>query len=366
MSQRVTRPVCLADYERLAHQRLDANALAFFAGGAADEITLRWNREAFDNLALSPRVLRGGGGAHTRVELFGRDYRHPIFVAPMALQKLAHTDGEIATAIAAEAQNAGMVLSAQASVSLEDAAKAGATCRWFQLYIQPTKAATMQLVRRAEDAGFEVLVVTADAPVSGVRTRVHRAGFHLPPGIAAVNLLELPPIETPALGPEASVVLDHFVAIAPTWDDIAWLKSQTRLPIVLKGILTAEDTARVLELGLDGIIVSNHGGRTLDTLPATIDVLPEIAAAVAGRIRCCGRRRATRDGHSQSLGPRRVRRAHRAPRHIRSRRRRLRSAWRTCCACCAMNSRIAMALTGCRTLADIGPHLLRASARGGA
>ncbi len=144
MPERLTRPVCLADYEQLAYRRLDANALAFFAGGAADEITVRWNREAFDALALRPRVLRGGSGGHTRLSLFGRDFQHPIFVAPMALQKLAHGDGEMATAIAAERQDAGMVLSAQASVSMEDAYRAGATCRWFQLYVQPTRAATMQ------------------------------------------------------------------------------------------------------------------------------------------------------------------------------------------------------------------------------
>ena len=126
-------PVCLADYEQLAHQLLDANALAFFAGGGADEITMRWNREGFDKLALNPRVLRGGPGGNTRLSLFGRDYKHPIFIAPMAVQKLAHRDGEIATAMAAEGQDAGMVLSAQASVPMEDAYRAGATCRWFQL-----------------------------------------------------------------------------------------------------------------------------------------------------------------------------------------------------------------------------------------
>ena len=359
MSERLTRPVCLADYERLAHERLTPNALAFFAGGAADEITVRWNREGFDKLALSPRVLRGGSGGHTRLSLFGRDYKHPIFVAPMALQKLAHKDGEIATAIAAEAQDACMVLSAQASVPMEEAYRAGATCRWFQLYVQPTKAATRQLVRRAEDAGFEVLVVTVDAPVSGVRTREHRAGFHLPPGISAVNLEGLPLVELPELSRDASVVFDHFMALATTWDDLVWLKSETKLPIVLKGIVTAEDAARVVELDLGGIIVSNHGGRTLDTLPATIEVLPEIVEATGGRIPILldgGIRRGTDvlkaiargasavllgrpiiyglavDG---TLGAAHVLRL-------------LRDEFET-----------AMALTGCRTLADVGPHLIR-------
>jgi 4-hydroxymandelate oxidase len=352
------RPACLADYERFAHERLDQNALAFFAGGAADEITVRWNREAFDKLAFSPRVLRGGSGGNTRFTLFGREFKHPIFIAPMALQKLAHADGEFATAIAAEAQDACMVLSAQASVPMEEAYRTGATCRWFQLYVQPTKAATLQLVRRAEDAGFEVLVVTADAPVSGARTREQRAGFHVPPGISAVNLEGLPMLP-PTLGPDASAVFDYFVAVAPTWDDIAWLKSQTKLPIVLKGILTAEDTARVLELGLDGIIVSNHGGRTLDTLPATIDVLPEIAAAAGGRIPLLldgGVRRGTDVLKALALGASAV------------------LIGRPIIYGLAVDGalgvahvlrllrdelEIAMALTGCRTLADAGPHLLR-------
>jgi 4-hydroxymandelate oxidase len=284
LSERDTRPVCLADYELLALERLDPNAAAFFAGGAGDEITVRWNRESFDKLALRPRVLRGGSGGHTRLTLFGREFKHPIFVAPMSLQKLAHKHGEIATAIAADAQDACMVLSAQASIPMEDVCRAGATCRWFQLYVQPTKAATIQLLRRAEDAGFEVLVVTVDAPVSGARTREHRAGFQVPPGMSAVNLDGLPAPEVPALSSGASIVFEHFMAIATTWDDIAWLKSQTKLPIILKGILTGEDAKRAVELGIDGIIVSNHGGRTLDTSPATITVLPEIVAATEGRV----------------------------------------------------------------------------------
>jgi 4-hydroxymandelate oxidase len=357
----LTRPVCLADYERIAHERLDANALAFFAGGGADEITMRWNREGFDKLALRPRVLRGGSGGHTRISLFGREHKHPIFIAPMSLQKLAHPDGEIATAIAAEAQDACMVLSAQASVSMEEAHRAGATCRWFQLYVQPTKAATMQLVRRAEDAGFEVLVVTVDAPVNGVRTREHRAGFELPPGIAAVNMEGLPSTLPSALERDASIVFDHFMVIATTWDDIAWLKSQTKLPIVLKGIVTGEDAVRVVELGLDGIIVSNHGGRTLDTLPATIDVLPEIVEATGGRIPLLldgGIRRGTDVLKAMARGASAVLIGRPiiygltvdgvlGAAHVL---RILRDEFE-----------IAMALTGCHTVADIGPQLIRKS-----
>lgn len=359
MSPLPARPACLADYERVAHERLDPNALAYFAGGAADEITMRWNREGFDKLALQPRVLRGGSGGHARISLLGREHQHPIFVAPMAYQRLAHKDGELATALAADAQDACMVLSAQASVPMEAAYQAGSTCRWFQLYFQPAKVATKMLVQRAEDAGFEVLVVTIDAPVSGARTREQRAGFQLPPGISAVNLEGLPAAPAPALAPGASVVFDHFMSIAPTWDDLVWLKAETRLPIVIKGILSAEDATRAIELGVDGIIVSNHGGRTLDTLPATIDVLPEIVQAVGGRVPVLldgGIRRGTdvlkaiARGAAAVLVGRpiiyglAVDGALGAAHVLRLLRDEL---------------EIAMALTGCRTLADAGPHILR-------
>lgn len=357
MSARAPSPVCLADYERLAAQRLDANAWAYFSGGSADEITVRWNREGFDRLAIAPRVLRGGPGGTTRLSLFGRDYAHPIFVAPVAYQKLAHEDGELATAAAAEAQGACMVLSTQASVVLEDAARAGASCRWFQLYFQPERAATLSLVRRAEAAGYEVLVVTVDAPINGVRNREHRAGFALPPGIAAENLRDVTPAPSP-LAPGASAVFDKLMAVAPTWDDVVWLRSQSRLPVLVKGILSADDAALALDAGVSGIIVSNHGGRTLDTLPATIDVLPRIADAVAGRVPLLldgGIRRGTDVLKALALGASAV------------------LVGRPVVYGLAVNGafgvahvlrilrdefEVAMALSGCRTLADIGPHVV--------
>lgn len=353
------RPVSLADYERLAEQRLDAMAWAYFSGGAADEITVRWNREAFDRLAIVPRVLAGGPGGHTRLELIGQRFQHPLFVAPVAYQKLAHPDGERATAMAAEAQDAGMVLSTQASVTLEDAAEAGASCRWFQLYMQPQREATLKLARRAEAAGYEALVLTVDAPINGVRNREHRAGFALPLGIRAENLKDCS-IELPPVGAGGSAVFDRFLAAAPTWDDVAWLRSETRLPLLLKGILSADDAVRAVEAGAAGIIVSNHGGRTLDTLPATIDVLPQITAAVAGRVPLMldgGIRRGTDVLKALALGASAV------------------LIGRPIVYGLAVNGafgvahvlrllrdefEVAMALSGCRTLADIGPHLIRA------
>ncbi|WP_244534519.1 alpha-hydroxy acid oxidase [Hyphomicrobium sp. CS1GBMeth3] len=357
MQSATPSPVCLADYERLAEQRLGAMAWAYFSGGSADEITLGWNRQAFDRLAIVPRVLAGGKGGHTRLELIGRSYLHPIFVAPVAYQKLAHADGERATAAAAEAQDAGMVLSTLASVTLEDAAAAGATCRWFQLYVQPDRSATLRLVRRAEAAGYEALVVTVDAPINGVRNREHRAGFMLPPGIQSENLRDDAGPIAP-LGAGESAVFDRLLAAAPTWDDIAWLSAETGLPIVLKGVLSAEDAVRAVEVGASAIIVSNHGGRTLDTLPATIDVLPSVAAAVAGRVPLLldgGIRRGTDVLKALALGASAV------------------LVGRPIVFGLAVNGafgvahvlrilrdefEIAMALSGCRTLTDIGAHLV--------
>lgn len=357
MSARAASPVCLADYERLAEGRLDPMAWAYFSGGSADEITLRWNREGFARLAIVPRVLNGGAGGHTRLTLFGRPYAHPIFVAPVAYQKLAHADGELATAAAAEAQDAGMVLSTQASVTLEDASRAGASCRWFQLYLQPERAATLSLVRRAEAAGYEVLVVTVDAPINGVRNREHRAGFMLPPGIAAENLKDIVVVPA-ALAPGASVVFDGFMSTAPTWDDVAWLRSETKLPVVVKGIVSGDDALRAVEAGAAGIIVSNHGGRTLDTLPATIDVLPGIARIVAGRVPLLldgGIRRGTDVLKALALGASAVLIGRPVVYGLA-----VNGAYGVAHVLRVLRDEfeVAMALSGCRTLADIGPHVV--------
>ncbi len=351
-------PVCLADYERLAEKRLNANAWAYFSGGAADEITVRWNRERFDDLALLPRVLCGGTGGNTRLTLFGRSYVHPIFIAPIAYQKLADEGGETATAAAAAAQDTCMVLSTQASATLEDAARAGATCRWFQLYLQPVRDATLKLVRRAEAAGYEVLVVTVDAPINGVRNREHRVGFHLPPGVTAENLRDIPVASVPALEEGASVIFDRFVAVAPTWADLEWLQAQTKLPVVVKGILSAHDARRAVEAGAAGLIVSNHGGRTLDTLPATIEALPAVVEAVAKRVPVLmdgGIRRGTDVLKALALGASAVLIGRPVVYGLAAS-----GAYGVAHVLRLLRDEFecAMALSGCRTLADIGPDLI--------
>ena len=275
----------LADHEAQARTQLSEQAWAYFSGGAADELSLGANRQAWDSQLLLPRVLQPLAGGHTQVQVLGRTLAHPILLAPVAYQALAHPQGEIATAQAAAALQAGMVLSTQASTRLEDVAatflpEAGRGPLWFQLYFQADRSATRELVVRAEQAGYEALVLTVDAPCSGARDRERRAGFQLPPGVSAVNLP--PPAALQLSGPSA--LFDGLLQQAPSWDDVAWLQSQTRLPILLKGVLHPADARQACALGLAGLIVSNHGGRTLDTVPATAQVLPRIAEAVQGRL----------------------------------------------------------------------------------
>lgn len=281
--------VSLADHEQNAKQHLDDNAWAYFSGGAADETTLRANRTAWDALPLWPRVLRPLAAGHTRVPLLGRTLAHPVLLAPVAFQRMAHPDGELATAYAAAALGAGLVLSTQASVPLESVAHAvlsdaGRGPLWFQLYLQHDRGFTEALVKRAEAAGYEALVLTVDAPTSGIRDRERRAHFRLPLGVSAVNLAGLnapPPV---ALQAGQSALFDGLLQHAPTWQDIAWLQSVTRLPVLLKGVLHPADAAQAVAAGVAGLIVSNHGGRTLDTAPATAAALPGVVQAVNGAV----------------------------------------------------------------------------------
>ncbi|MBK1685853.1 alpha-hydroxy acid oxidase [Rhodoferax fermentans] len=273
--------VSLADHEALARSRLDANAWAYFSGGAADELSLQANVVAWQQQLLQPRVLRDLSGAHTRVALLGRTLAHPIFLAPVAYQRMAHPDGEVATACAASAQQAGLVLSTQASIRLETVAQAVGSDPergplWFQLYLTPDRAFNRELVQRAERAGYEALVVTVDAPVNGARDRERHVGFRLPPGVSAVNLVGLPPVPPSTQVPGQSALCGGLLQVATSWADIEWLLSQTKLPVLLKGVMHPDDARQAVQLGVAGLVVSNHGGRTLDTAPTTAAVLPRI------------------------------------------------------------------------------------------
>jgi 4-hydroxymandelate oxidase len=275
--------VAVTDYERYARACLDDNAWAFLTAGAADELTLRDNRAAFDRIRLRGAVLRKVRAGDTRLDLLGHRYEHPVFLAPVGYQKLFHTEGERATARAAEAMSAPFVVSTLATTRLDELTSFKGPL-WFQLYFQAQRLNSLDLVRRAEDCGCQALVVTVDAPLAGIRNREQRANFRLPAGIEAVNVPMSPPAPSRPLPPGASVVFDGLLAHAPSWDDLAWLTAATSLPVVVKGILDPSDALLAIQHGARGIIVSNHGGRVLDTLPASIDALPSIAAAVAGRV----------------------------------------------------------------------------------
>lgn len=274
---------CLADYERHARERLPAPVWAYIAGAGADRLTQRWNREAFDRLKLAGRVLADMAGAHTSIELFGQALDAPILLAPVGFQKLAHEDGERATALGAAAGGVAMVVSTQASVSLEEIATCAPGPFWFQLYMQARREDTLALLRRAENAGFGTIMLTVDAPVSGLRNQEQRAGFRLPEGVEAVNTRGMP---GPVLraGPGQSPVFQGLLDAAPSWKDVEWLRSQTSLPLLLKGIISPDDARLAVDAGMDGLVVSNHGGRALDTLPASIEALPQIAQATGGAV----------------------------------------------------------------------------------
>ncbi len=278
----------VADYEAYARRRLDDNAWAYLDGAAGDELTRAWNRTAFDRLALLPRVMSDVAGGHCRTTLFGHDYPSPVLLAPVAWQKLFHPEGERATAYAAAALGAGFILSTLASCTIEEVAamsrQAGDGARWFQLYLQPDRGLSGELVRRAEAAGYAAIVFTVDAPLSGIRNREQRVGFQLPPGVDSANLLRSTAENGQKPPPGGSAVFDGLMRHAPTWRDLEWLLATTRLPVIVKGVLHPDDAARAVDLGSAGIVVSNHGGRTLDTLPASLDALPTIARRIEGRV----------------------------------------------------------------------------------
>lgn len=268
-----------SDHERLAQDRIPTDVLAYIEGGSGQELTLRRNREAFSRHAILPRLLQALGHGHTRLHLLGQALPHPILLAPVAWQKLVHPQGEIDTARGASAMDTCMVLSTLSSCSLEDVAQ-HAERRWFQLYWQASREHTLALVRRAEAAGYSALVLTLDASVQTPSLRAQRAGFRFPANVQAVNLTGLPPIPLPAIGPDGSAIFQGVMSTAPGWDDLRWLRQQTTLPLLVKGVLREDDALHLRDLGVDAQIISNHGGRALDDAPASLDRLPALRRAL--------------------------------------------------------------------------------------
>jgi 4-hydroxymandelate oxidase len=266
----------LRELEAEARKRLDPAIYDYIAGGADDEVTLRGNESAFARIGLVPRVLCGNGKPELGVTLLGSRVSIPVVIAPTAFHRLAHADGERATARAAAAAGTIMIVSMASTVPIEEVASearasaAGAEIAlWLQLYLQPDLRFTEAVIRRAEAAGCTTLVVTVDSPVFGRRERDLRNGFtDLPSGMFCENLREPEGIRGITFSPEFS------------WNHIDWLRKLTSLKIVLKGILHPADAELAIWHGADGVFVSNHGGRQLDTIPPTIDLLPAIVDAV--------------------------------------------------------------------------------------
>lgn len=268
------RLVCVADYEAAARRKLSKPIWDFVAGGAADEITIRWNREAYDRRPLRPRVLVDVSKIDTRVKLLGLDLAHPILLAPGAYQKLLHREGELAAARGAGSADALYVVSSNATVSIEDISKIATVPLWLQLYAQTDDGRNRELIDRAQAAGCRALVVTVDTPAIGPRNREQRNRFVLPKG------MKLP--MNPQNEQERKAGSHQRVSL--TWKDIERFRALSQIPVLLKGILDPDDADQSVQRGADGIIVSNHGGRNLDTAPATFDALRAVVDKVAGRV----------------------------------------------------------------------------------
>jgi 4-hydroxymandelate oxidase len=275
----------LRDYETAARERMDPVYYDYVAGGARDEVTVRANEEAFRHLSLLPRVLRGRAKRELDVTLFGTHASMPILISPTAFHRLADPEGERATARAAARADTVMIVSMASTTDVRevaDAYRAAVPGRdpalWFQLYIQPDLEDTAALIGRATAAACSALVVTVDSPVLGVHDRNKRNGFtDLPPGLYCENLRNL-------RGGEPGHVRQIAMSPALSWDQVDWLREHTSLPILLKGVLHPEDARIAVRHGVDGLLLSNHGGRQLDTAPATIDLLPEMVEAVGGAV----------------------------------------------------------------------------------
>ncbi len=279
------QPINLAEYEPLARNRMQPSHWDYYQSGANDEVTLRENCLAFQRIRLRPRMLVDVSAVEIGTTVLGCEVSAPILVAPMAYHKLAHAQGEAATASGAGAAGTLMCVSTMATIPLEEVAQAANGPLWFQLYVFKDRSVSESLVRRAERAGYRALVLTVDAPIIGQREPDVRNGFGLPPHLHLANFHgDLADEQAGDPGVSAlATYADAQFDLTLTWEALDWLRSITNLPVVVKGILTAEDAQLAVAHGAAGIVVSNHGGRQLDGVLAGIDALPEVVTAVAGR-----------------------------------------------------------------------------------
>jgi len=283
----------LSEYESFACSNLPKMATSYYSSGANDMLTLKDNREAFNRLVLKPNILVNGGvdSIDLSTSLLGDHVSMPICIAPTAMQKMAHPDGELATVRAASTIGTLMALSSMTTCSLEDvSAEAKKGPKWFQLYVFKDKSITLDLITRAELAGYSVLAITVDTPLLGRRESDIANQFTLPTHLQLDNFTHIRDVRTTAgissVGHQGSGIASFIASQLDKslcWNDIEWVRKHTTMKIVLKGVMTVEAALQCVQHGVDGIWISNHGARQLDTVPATIEVLPDIARAVAGR-----------------------------------------------------------------------------------
>ena len=281
----------VTQFEPLARRRLSKMAYDYVRSGGGDEISMRENRAAFERLQLEPSVLVDVSQIDTRVNLFGSELQSPILLAPVAYHRLYHAEGEIGTARGASAAGAALVISTFTTTTIDEIARNTQQPIWFQLYVQRDRAFTKDMVQRAVASGCKAVCVTVDTPVLG--NRYGQLSFGLPKGMECVHLRGLAlrsavfgqePQATQSHKTQRSSIYDALFDPSFNWNDLEWLRSVAGVPVLLKGVLSAEDGRLAVSCGADGVIVSNHGGRNLDTVPATIEALPRVVDAVAGRI----------------------------------------------------------------------------------
>jgi len=272
------------ELELLAEQVVDPAAWAYVAGGSGDEHTLAWNPQGWATIRLAPRCLVDVSTLDLSVELLGRTHPHPLVLAPTAAHRLLDDEGEPATRRGAASGQALYIQSTLSTTSVEDVGSAAPDVPWwFQLYIQHDRAFTLDLVARAWDAGAEAIVLTVDTPVLGARDRDRRSDWSLPAGLEYANLVGLGPGRPDPLPPHRRLY-NQALDAALSWDDLDWLIAHAGLPVLIKGVLRPDDAVRAVELGVAGVIVSNHGARNLDTVPPTAEALPRVVEAVGGRV----------------------------------------------------------------------------------
>ncbi|XP_015113733.1 hydroxyacid oxidase 1 [Diachasma alloeum] len=278
---------CVQDFEQSAMKILPISARDYYRSGAGDEVTLEWNKNAFRKYRIRPRVLRNVSSIDISTKVLGERISMPLGVAPTAMQRMAHPDGECATAKAVQQSGTVFIQSTISTSSIEEvAAAAPSATKWFQLYVYTDRDVTMNLIRRVERAGFRALVLTVDTPFFGTRRADVRNRFVLPRHLKLANFEGRlsRKINESSGGSGLNEYVTNLFDDSLEWRDLHWLKSVTQLPIVLKGILTAEDAILAVENGASGVVVSNHGARQIDGTAATIEALPEVVEAVDGRI----------------------------------------------------------------------------------